>query len=103
MPGVSGDGGVVVGCWVLPGCAVVYRGILCLLNKMGVAAVNQIHPQYLVDADGNPKSVLLQVDEFNELLECAQDVLDGQEIDALREEPTVSWEEVKAAREAAKR
>ena len=49
--------------------------------------MQQIHPQYLVDADGKPKSVLLNVDEFEELLECAQDVLDGQEIEQLKEEP----------------
>jgi hypothetical protein len=63
--------------------------------------MQQIHPQYLVDADGKPKSVLLNVDEFEELLECAQDVLDGQEIEQLKEEPNLSWDQVKADRKAA--
>lgn len=62
--------------------------------------MNQIHPQYLVDADGKPQSVLLKVAEFEELLECAQDVLDLQEIDTLRDEPSIPWEQVKATREA---
>ena len=63
--------------------------------------MNQIHPQYLVDAEGKPQSVLLKIGEFEELLECAQDVLVLQEIEKLREEPHISWGQVKADREAA--
>ena len=63
--------------------------------------MNQIHPQYIVDAEGKPQSVLLKISEFEELLECAQDVLDLQEIEKLREEPNIPWEQLKAAREAA--
>ena len=61
------------------------------------------HPQYLVDAQGKPKSVLLSIDEFEELLECAQDVLDAAEIERLKDEPRFSWSEVKAEREAGRK
>ena len=62
--------------------------------------MDRIPPQYLVDAEGKPQNVLLKVAEFEELLECAQEVLDPQEIETLREEPTIPWEQVKADREA---
>jgi len=62
--------------------------------------MNQFHPQYLVDEEGKPRSVLLAINEFEELLECAQDVLDLQEIERLREEPRTSWAEVKSQRES---
>lgn len=65
--------------------------------------MNQIHPQYVVDAEGKAQSVLLTISEFEELIECVQDVLDLQEIEQLRSEPRVSWEQVKADREAASR
>ena len=61
--------------------------------------MNEIHPQYVIDAQGRPHSVLLSLDEFEDLLECAEDVLDAQEMERLKSEPRVSWEEVKAERE----
>ena len=47
------------------------------------------------------REVAIQIlDEFEELLECAQDVLDVEEIERLKDEPCVPWAEVKAQREA---
>jgi hypothetical protein len=60
--------------------------------------MTQIHPQYVVDAEGHRQSVLLPIEEFEELIECAQDVLDAAEIDRLRSEPKYSWAEVKSER-----
>jgi len=62
--------------------------------------MNQIHPQYLVDAEGKPQAVLLRIGEFEELLECAEDVLDLQEMERLKDEPRIAWAQVKAQREA---
>jgi len=62
--------------------------------------MNDFHPQYVVDAQGKPQSVLLTIDKYEELLECVQDVLDASEIERLRREPRFSWSEVQAAREA---
>ena len=62
--------------------------------------MNEIHPQYVVDDQGRPRNVLLAISEFEELLECVQDVLDAEEIERLKSEPRISWAEVKARREA---
>ena len=62
--------------------------------------MDNLHPQYVVDGQGKPQSVLLAINEYEELLECVQDVLDASEIERLRGEPRFSWSEVKAAREA---
>ena len=61
--------------------------------------MNEIHPQYVIDPQGRPHSALLILDEFEDLLECAEDVLDAREMEPLKSEPRVSWEEVKAERE----
>ena len=62
--------------------------------------MNPIHPQYVVDEQGRPHSVLLKISEFEELIECVQDVLDGQDIERLKDEPCVPWDEIKAQRES---
>lgn len=43
--------------------------------------MNEIHPQYLLDSEGKRRSVLLAVEEFEELLEAARDVIDTAEIE----------------------
>ena len=60
--------------------------------------MNEIHPQYLVDAQGRPQSVLLEMSEFEELLECVQDLFDAQEIERLKNEARVSWTRVRSQR-----
>ena len=62
--------------------------------------LNQIHPQYVIDDEGKPQGVLLKINEFEELVETAQDVMDAREIEQLKAEPRFSWEDVKAKREA---
>jgi len=57
-----------------------------------------IHPSYIVDERGKRQGVILKMEEFEELLECIEDVFDVQEMERLRAEPTVSWEDVKAKR-----
>lgn len=54
-----------------------------------------MHPQFVVDEKGKRKSVLLPYKDYKELVELAQDVIDAKLIDEVRNEPTVSWEEVK--------
>jgi hypothetical protein len=57
-----------------------------------------LHPQYVVDNKGRQQSVLLSIEEYRELLECAQDVIDAGLIDEVKDLPRVAWEEVKAKR-----
>ncbi len=52
--------------------------------------------QYIVNADGQKEKVLLPIDQFEELMECVQDVLDKEEIERLRDQPRRPWNEVKA-------
>ncbi len=54
-----------------------------------------MRPQFVVDKKGRKKSVLLPYKDYQELIELAQDVIDAKLIDEVRNEPTVSWEEVK--------
>ena len=55
--------------------------------------MNAIHPQYVTDEDGRRVSVLVPLDEFEALLEDLEDLRDAL---AARDEPTESWESVKA-------
>ena len=57
-----------------------------------------LHPQYVVDKKGKPKSVLLPIAEYEELLESAQDVIDAALIDEAKGEPYVAWSDVQAKR-----
>jgi hypothetical protein len=54
--------------------------------------MTQLHPQFVVDAGGEKCSVLLPIDEYEELLECLEDVLDLKEIERQRDEPRCSLE-----------
>lgn len=57
-----------------------------------------LHPQYVIDERGHRRSVLLSVKEYQELLESAQDVIDAALIEEVKDDPRVSWREVKAKR-----
>lgn len=57
-----------------------------------------LHPQYVIDEKGQRRSVLLSIEEYQELLESAQDVIDAALIDRVKDEPRVAWSEVKAKR-----
>ncbi len=57
-----------------------------------------LHPQYVVDEKGQPKSVMLPIAEYEELLESAQDVIDAALIDEVKSEHRVAWSTVKAKR-----
>lgn len=58
-----------------------------------------IHPEYVVDKEGKRQKVLLPIEEFQELMECAQDVLDHDLIEEVRKGSSVSWNKVKERRE----
>jgi hypothetical protein len=55
-----------------------------------------LHPQYVIDEKGQRRSVLLSIEEYHELLESAQDVIDAALIDEVKEDLRVAWSEVKA-------
>lgn len=57
-----------------------------------------LHPQYLVDEKGKRRGVLLTLKDYQELVERAQDVLDGDLIDETPISPSVPWTSVKTKR-----
>ena len=81
-----------------PATVVLFRGKTKERSRM-----NEIHPQYVVDDQGTPRSVLLEMREFEELLECVQDVLDAEEIKRLKNEPRIPCAKVKRQRGAARK
>ena len=62
-----------------------------------------LHPQYLIDEKGQRRSVLLSIEEYRELLESAQDVLDADLIEEVKGEPRVPWTQVKGKRSRRRR
>ena len=62
-----------------------------------------LHPQYVIDEKGQRRSVLLSIEEYQELLESAQDVIDAALIDKVKDEPRVAWSDVKAKRSRGRR
>ncbi len=50
-----------------------------------------LHPEYIIDEKGNRRKVLLSIEEFQERVECAQDVLDADLIDEVKREPGIAW------------
>ena len=62
-----------------------------------------LHPQYVIDEKGQRRSVLLSIEEYQELLESAQDVIDAALIDEVRADPRVAWSDVKAKRSRGQR
>ncbi|MBI5694495.1 MAG: hypothetical protein HZC51_01990 [Nitrospirae bacterium] len=61
-----------------------------------------LHPQFVVDAKGKKKSVLLSYKEYEELLELAQDSIDAKMIEEAKDEPRVPWEQVKSKVQASR-
>lgn len=55
--------------------------------------LNDLHPQFITDENGEKKSVILPVSEFEELLE---DIADLAAIAERREEPTIAHEDLVA-------
>ncbi|NQS98556.1 MAG: hypothetical protein HQ591_08885 [candidate division Zixibacteria bacterium] len=51
--------------------------------------------EYIFDANGVKKAVIVPYDLFKELLECAQDAIDISLIEEVKNEPLFDWEEVK--------
>ena len=62
-----------------------------------------LHPQYMIDEKGQRRSVLLSIEEYHELLESAQDVIDAALIDEVKDDLRVAWSEVKANRSRGRR
>ncbi len=62
-----------------------------------------LHPQYITDLRGKRKGVLLSLDEYEELLELAQDVIDAALIKETKEQPRSPWRTVKARAQRAER
>ena len=62
-----------------------------------------LHPQYVIDEKGQRRSVLLSIEEYQELLESAQDVIDAALIDEVKDDLRVAWSEVKAKRSRGRR
>lgn len=62
-----------------------------------------LRPQYVVDEKGRRRSVLLSIREYQELLESAQDVIDADLIDEVKDDPRVPWSDVKAKRSRGRR
>ena len=52
-----------------------------------------LHPQYVTDENGNRVSVLLPLREYETLLEDIEDLQDALKA---RDEPSISWDTVKA-------
>lgn len=50
----------------------------------------RLHPEFIIDEKGNKKSVILTIDDYNELLE---DIEDLAAVAERRDEPTISHEE----------
>ena len=62
-----------------------------------------LHPQYVIDEKGQRRSVLLSIEEYQELLESAQDVIDAALIDEVKDDPQMAWSDVKAKRSRGRR
>lgn len=58
----------------------------------------KLHPQYLLDEEGRPKSVLLPADEYARLLEAVEDQLDASDLDQAAGEETeiIPYEQARA-------
>jgi len=61
------------------------------------------HPQYVIDEKGQRRRVLLSIEEYQELLESARDVIDAALIDEVKDDSRVAWSDVKAKRSQGRR
>ena len=57
-----------------------------------------LHPQFVIDETGKRRSVLLPIEEYRDLMESLQDVLDAPLIDEAKQDPLVAWGEAKTKR-----
>ena len=62
-----------------------------------------LRPQFVVDANGKRKGVLLAIKDYQELLERAQDRIDAQLIDEARTTDPIPWSVVKGKRQTSAR
>jgi PHD/YefM family antitoxin component YafN of YafNO toxin-antitoxin module len=64
--------------------------------------MSELHPEFLTDRDGTPRSVLLPIEEYEALLErleALEDLQDAREVLARierGEEEVIPWEVLKA-------
>ena len=58
-----------------------------------------LHPQFVVDANGKRKSVLLPIKDYQELLERAQDRIDAELINEAQTTDPTPWSVVKSKRQ----
>ena len=56
--------------------------------------------QYLVDKEGNPKSVLIDLEAWGDIWETMEDIMVVEE---RKDEATISWDEIKRAEDAIRR
>jgi hypothetical protein len=61
-----------------------------LAKHTTMSAAEQLHPEYITDREGNRKSVILPIDEYEQLLE---DLEDMAAIAERRNEPAMSHED----------
>ncbi len=54
-----------------------------------------LHTQYVVDKKGQYQKVLLSMEDYTELLECAQDVIDASLIEEVKNDKRIPWKKVK--------
>ncbi|MCY4614504.1 MAG: hypothetical protein OXB94_12915 [Nitrospira sp.] len=58
-----------------------------------------LRPQFVVDANGKRKGVLLAIKDYQELLERAQDRIDAELIDEAPTADPIPWSVVKSKRQ----
>jgi hypothetical protein len=56
-------------------------------------------PEFLIDDKGNKTKVLLNYDNYIEMLELIEDLQDSKAIDAVQNEPEIPFAEYKRKRE----
>ena len=54
-----------------------------------------LHPQFVVDKKGQYQKVLLSIEDYTELLECAQDIIDASLIEEVKNDKKITWQKVK--------
>ncbi len=57
--------------------------------------IPELHPQFVVDQQGMPQSVLLPLAEYESLMEILEDFEDIADAQRAVDEPTIPWETVK--------
>jgi len=71
---------------------------MCKLELKEHAAMT-LHPQFITDENGKHLSVILSLEEYETLLNRLEDFQDIEDARAVKDEPTVSWETIKAEME----